>query len=295
MISKRTMNLLIAINQSYIPVCKTMLFSFFSHHADREIQIFILNRTLTNKETDDMTQYIHKLGGKAIVISVADECFVHMPLVKNRFSMEIYFRIFAHRLLPETVDRVLWLDSDLILMGNIETFYDQCFDGKMLTVCRDFGFDSEEVKQIKEKMNIAEGNTYFNSGVILFDLNAIRITFDESKLLEAMRVYADVLVYPDQDLLNYIYQGNLKYADEIIYNYQVNDAFNVDVKGMGIKVLHYAGNKKPWIAKYARPVCKYYWQYQLRMKNYREYVTFYCMYYMLYLPKKIKRIKHPGF
>lgn len=291
---KEQMNLMIAVNRNYIPVCKTMLFSFFQYHKKRDVSVFILNSTLKNDEVLELVNYIQILGATPTVIEVNGEFFKNMPLSLERFSVEIYFRILAQDLLPKHIDRVLWLDSDMIITGNIEDFYDQNFDNNMLVVCRDFGYQTDLVKKIKLSLDLKSEHDYFNSGVILFDLKTIRekITFD--KLYNIMHRYENELIYPDQDLLNNIYQGKVKYANEVEYNYQVNNTYDVDINKLNIKILHYAGDKKPWDVKRARPICKYYWRCQFKMKNYKDYLKFYLLYYILYVPKRIKMIMYSG-
>lgn len=289
------MNLIVAVNKDYIPVCQTMLFSFFQNNTNQKITVYILNSSLEEQDVSVLSKAIISFGGEAVIVPVPLELFKGMPTVLERFSIEIYFRIFAHKFLPPEVDRALWLDADMIILRSIETFYYQEFEGRSLIVCRDCGYATEEIADIKKQMDIEEDHQYFNSGVVLYNLDLIRQRFSTDKFYWIMQQYSHILKYPDQDILNYIYQGQIKYADENIYNFQVQDIFNIDANRTGIRILHYAGNKKPWDVKHARPIAKYYWYYRFLMKDYLEFFKFYFLYYVLCVPKYLKRLKNPSY
>ena len=53
------------------------------------------------------------------------------------YSVAMYFRIFAHVLLPESIDRILYLDADIIVKNDITSFYAQDFEDKYMIVNED--------------------------------------------------------------------------------------------------------------------------------------------------------------
>lgn len=286
--SDKQMNLIIAINESYIPMCKAMLFSFVTNHKDNKINVFLLNSSIKKGKLKELDAFARSLGIKLSIVEVQPETMLHSLKAQSRFSIEMYYRIFAHKLLPEDVKRALWIDSDIIVLKNISDFYFQSFDDKPIVVCRDFAYDSAEIASIKKKLSIAPEHDYFNSGVILFNFDIIRREFSETEFEKIVDEYGSSLKYPDQDLLNMIYQNRVKYANEITYNYQVNNTVRADAENLNIRILHYAGYKKPWSPKIANPICRYYWKNQWKMKNYSEFFKFYLI-YCIYVPKKLLR------
>ena len=162
---------MIAINNNYFEICKTMLFSLMKYNNDRKINIYLLNKSLSDEKINDISKYIEAMGGKFKNIAVSDNDLPELPIVINRFSIEMYYRIIAQKLLPKDLDKVLWLDADIIINGKLDRFYDQSFNDKYLVVCKDFYEKEKEIQDIKKRMDINDKHVYFNSGVILFNLN----------------------------------------------------------------------------------------------------------------------------
>lgn len=280
------MNIMIAINEEFVEMCKTMLFSLFDNNKNEKISIYLLYDKLDNKWINNLKKFVWKMGGKLSAIKVDLDIFDEMPIVLSRFSVEMYYRIIAFKILPKDVDRILWLDSDIVVLSDVKEFYYQDLDGKCIAACEDAFCNTNDIKKIKEKMDIDKESRYFNSGVILFDLNKIRQSIKENEIVEIANKYMERLTYPDQDILNKLYQKKIKYDNAQKYNYQVNDIEKLENEG--VVILHYSGNRKPWNVKRALAISKYYWKNRWKMGNYTETILFYIEYIILYLPKQFK-------
>ncbi|MBX9186356.1 MULTISPECIES: glycosyltransferase family 8 protein [Clostridium] len=288
---KKDLNIMIAINNNYFEICKTMLFSLMKYNNDRKINIYLLNKSLSDEKINDISKYIEAMGGKFKNIAVSDNDLPELPIVINRFSIEMYYRIIAQKLLPKDLDKVLWLDADIIINGKLDRFYDQSFNDKYLVVCKDFYEKEKEIQDIKKRMDINDKHVYFNSGVILFNLNKIRRSITEEDIKNCLIKYRDKLTYPDQDILNYLYQNNVKYDNEYIYNFQVNNLRSLTKDQLNsIKIIHYSGARKPWDVKRTWSVCKSYWKIEWERKKYLKVITFSILYSVLLIPKKLKSI-----
>lgn len=287
----KKLNIMIAINENYLEICKTMLFSLFKYNKQNNIDIYLLNKSLNKSKVKDLFDFVGNLGGNLIQINILESVLPELPIVMNRFSIEMYYRIIAYKLLPNNLDRILWLDSDIIINGSLDGFYNQNFNDKYLVVCKDFYDTEEEIKIIKKKMDISDNHKYFNSGVILFNLDRIRSNIQESYIFNCLDKYKNKLTYPDQDILNHIYQENVKYDDEYIFNFQVNNLYTIsNDKLKSVVIIHYSGFRKPWDLRRARPVSKSYWKIEFERKKYFKVITFSLGYLALYIPKEIKMI-----
>ena len=199
----------------------------------------------------------------------------------------MYFRILAYRILPDDVERAMWLDSDLVVLGDIGEFYFQDFNEKELIVCKDAYCDSQFIQEIKTKMNLSQDHSYFNSGVIIFNFSLMRKEITSEIISNVVNRYKSCLTYPDQDLLNKIYTNKVKYCDWREFNFQVNEVYKCNLDK--VKILHYAGVRKPWLPAKAYPICKNYWTERFLLKDYIGVIKFYLVYIILFLPKKMKR------
>ena len=242
------MNILISVNQKYLDKAKTMLHSLRSNQSEN-ITVYLINRSLRDSEINKFRKYLKRcLKMDFMVIDISDTAFDQLPLNTSRFSIEIYYRVIAQFLLPQTVERILWLDADIILCENISEFYYQDFGEALLAVCPDVNCEDKDIIRIKENLGLSNEHIYFNSGVLLLNIEALRNTTTLHKIFESAQYIAPYLVYPDQDLLNYLYTGRVKYCNQNQYNCQAT-AFDrlTHEQRNDIAILHYAGFHKPWV------------------------------------------------
>lgn len=158
-------------------------------------------------------------------------------------------------LFPE-FDKLLYLDSDIIIRHSLQPLYDTDLENNYAAVVKD-------LMAIKQKDNERLGlNTYFNSGVLLLNCKKIREEHLFEKLLKEKRNNT-ALHYMDQDVFNVIFNNNVKFIN-VINNYQTYygnlNIVNINMhfersyasqKSLDkeIIVLHLAGRCKPWNSK----------------------------------------------
>lgn len=261
------MNILISVNKQYIEPAKVMLTSLRMNTVG-EITVYLLNHSLGYEDITALKQYLmNRLNIDMISLDMNISLIEKLP-VRAHFSTEMYYRIIAQYVLPDTLDRILWLDADIIINGDISVFYNQDFNDMCLVVCAN-GNPNEE---IKKKMGIKKEHIYFNSGVLLINLEKLRDYRNMDEILKVCESVRDKLVNPDQDILNLLYQGQVKYADEHIYNWQIH-AMKEPLKP-DVKIIHYTGPNKPWDVKAAGREAGKYWRIKAENGGLAEYAAF---------------------
>lgn len=258
------MNILISVNEKYLDKAETMLFSL-KRNTKEPIVVYLLNRSLSQDKIKRFGQYLGREGIATLSVVNVDSTFFDTFPLEKQFSIETYYRILAQFLLPESLKRVLWLDADIIISKDIEAFYYQSFDGMKYVVCPDRinpnkYYVSWEAKIQKARLGIPDEQLYFNAGVILINLELLRQETEKEKILQNCLELKNKLLYLDQDILNALYVGQVKYAEKI-YNYQllgINKLPKDDIKH--VSILHYTGSKKPWDYHYMNNASKYYWK-----------------------------------
>lgn len=133
-------------------------------------------------------------------------------------------------------DRVIYLDCDILVNMDINELWSIDLGDRYLGAVLDQG---ENLLEYFNSLGL-RADLYFNSGVILFDLNNIRNkpTWYE-EMLNFLRVHP-MMTMPDQDVLNAIYSSNYL---------QLDQRFNTFAKpelDMVQKIVHFAGEEKWW-------------------------------------------------
>lgn len=273
-IKKQTISILCATDDNYVPYCGIMLTSLFENNKDVPICVYIIiDKPLS---ASNMQRFIHltnKYNQKIEFVRIDKTIFEQFPTKgMDYWSIAMYYRIFAEQLLPESVHRVLYLDCDIIVCGSLASLWDIDMAGKAVGGVSDiFTFYGE----CYERLQYPKDNGYFNSGVLLMNLDYWR----EHKICQRCLVYLnnnyDRLFANDQDVLNAVL-WNQKLRLPVTYNYQVqflaNYFYHKDEPELQAEIrntksnpiiIHYAVPTKPWnVLYYKMPYKRIWWQYK---------------------------------
>ncbi len=252
---KKSMNIAIAINEKYIPYAYVMLTSLMENHRhiSRDITVYVLYGSIPDEKFMIFEQLEEKYRCSIVALQVPMEEFPdHLPHT-DQWSVEVYFRLMLQDLLPETVDRLLYLDSDIIICNSIEEYYNTEFGNKILAVNADMSAKHGGLHPKQEVLfagYIRNGDfTYFNAGIMLMNLKALREEFTFGRFMEEFSKRRNNIVAQEQDLLNDLFYGRVIFADENKYDLFAKIAYN---EGRGYawakenaSIIHFAG-WKPW-------------------------------------------------
>lgn len=245
------MNILISVNKRYLDKAETMLHSLRRHHAG-DITVYLCNRALSSGDIRKFRNYLTKrLRMRLEILEMPQTAFDQLSEGNDRFPVEVFYRVLAQFFLPKHIERILWLDADMIIRGNIDDFYYQNFEGNLLAACPDAACEDEEIAKIKDHLQLPKAHIYFNSGVLLLNVAALREKTNAREIIHTAQSISACLQYPDQDLLNYLYTGQVKYCAPDQYNCQTIELKKVKQEQIDKSViLHYAGGRKPWLFYY---------------------------------------------
>lgn len=272
------MNILLASDDNYIYPAIVLIDSVFENNKQEDINIFYMFSYLTESSKRKLKKIVELHSGKITFIQVDDTMFNDAPVCAH-FTKETYFRFFACVLLPQNMDRVLYLDPDIVVNGDIKNFYSQTFkeDDKEFSfvVCEEKELSKDE--SLKKTLNIPSNKRYFNAGVLLINLNLLRQTYDINTIFHYIENYKEKIKYQDQDILNALYWDNVKFDDYYMYNYMPHSIKN-NKNLHNARIIHYAGPDKPWkfgykysgkdiYKKYVKHSGAVFWFYKSQVKN----------------------------
>ena len=266
------MNILLAFNSNYYMLALVLLkLLLVNNQWCREIRIYVLYSDLKPGEIRRFSQVAEESGiAKAIFLPVETDTFQDAPLHLKWISRETYYRLLAQEMLPESVERVLYLDVDMIVMGSLEEFYHQDFEGKLLVACNRYGLGGTDPKRL-EQLTLPRDTIYFNAGTLLYDLAGQRQQIDPNILYEYPVLFYQQLKYGDQDVLNAVFYGLTKFADWRVYNCFDSNTTRQrqeDRVRRSCKIFHYNGRGKPWTERYWGRMAWLFWDYAQLLPEY---------------------------
>ncbi len=252
------MNILVTLNSNYIKPLKVMLKSLFLNNQNEKFVIYLMHANLSAAEVEDLAGFIEAHGSRLEVIKVEDSCFAEAPILLH-YTKEMYFRLLAYQLLPQDLDRILYLDPDILIINSVRELYHKDLEGYLYAAA---DHDRVSVKGVnKMRLHAFEIDVYYNSGVLLMNLALLRQDADEQEIYRFVEENRSKLIMPDQDILNALYAKQILRLDEKLYNYDAryynyyklasNGTFDMDEVINNTAILHFCGKKKPWQKKYS--------------------------------------------
>ncbi len=210
--------------------------------------------------------------------------FVHMEegfagitdRVENRlrcdfFSLSIYFRIFIADLFPE-YDKGVYIDSDVILPGDISELYHTDLSGNIIAACPDFSIMNVPVltNYVEQVVGIPKSE-YINSGILVMDLKMMRDLRFSEHFLNLLNTYHFGTVAPDQDYINAMCRGKIRFLDECWDTMPPLEGERPLVKEP--KLIHFNLFQKPWC--YDNIAYEdYFWKYAKQSPFYQDILDF---------------------
>lgn len=267
--NKQVHHIVCATDDNYADYCSVMLFSLFENNNKSSFIVHILVEQLNEYYKKRIISSLKKFN-QQIVFHEVDETKLEAVKFRkeNPLTKAAYFRILLASVLHENIKKVLYLDCDILVLKPIDVLFDLNLTEYALAAVK----DQEKMPKNEEhrfQLNMSYRQNYFNSGVMLINLEYWRKECAESKLLEFAQKTRTVYFH-DQDALNYLF------ADKWFelppqwnrFNQVVYDKNNFVTKDDKLRylydpaIIHYASNIKPWLnikfVKYKKIYKQYY-------------------------------------
>ena len=155
----------------------------------------------------------------------------------------MYYRFLATKLLPQ-IDRIIYLDIDMLVTADLTTLWQTPLGNNIIGACRDLPFTEKENSWSYRFLG-NKGNDYFNSGMLIMNLAAMRkINFFE-RITDFTQKAANSFLLGDQDALNFFLQDNVKILDS---KYNMILSYIDNIENPRPVIVHYCGydGVKPW-------------------------------------------------
>lgn len=252
------MNILVTLNSNYIKPLKVMLKSLFLSNSKEKFTIYLMHSSIKDEELEDLNNFIKMNGSQLEILYIDNSYFEDAPIILH-YTKEMYYRLLAFKFLPKEIDRVLYLDPDILVINPIRELYYMDINEYLYAAAY---HDKITVKGInKLRLYPYEINAYYNSGVLLMNLEFQRKFINENEIYKFVEKNKAKLIMPDQDILNALYSKKIKSLDEKLYNYDVryyryykimtNGMCDMDYVIKNTVILHFCGKKKPWHEDYS--------------------------------------------
>ena len=253
-------------DDNYIPYLDVAVSSLITN-ASKEFnyRIIILNTGLNESNIDKIKQN-EREKFKIDFVDISADVEKIKSKLKNvyHFSIVTYYRLFIASLFPQ-YGKVIYLDCDLVVLGDISELYHTELGDNILGACPEqFVQNTKEFRAYAAEALGVDPDGYVNAGVLLMNLAEFRKNRIEEKFVHLITEHDFDLLDPDQAYLNYLCFDKI----QILSNGWNKEPMPLACEGKK-NIVHYALYKKPW--QYDDVMDgEYFWHYAERSPFYEQ-------------------------
>ncbi len=248
-----------------------MFLSLLDNNQGEKICIHLLANGLTDAEQQLVQQCVRKKGAQISLYNISDQLFESFSLgnVEGHISKTTFARLFLPSILPLNIERILYLDCDIIITDNLLSLWQYDLGNNEIGAVED---DASGIATQYERLHLPLSHIYFNAGVLLIDLNRWRARGFQQLAVDYLNQNGRDLRYADQDVLNVLCCGRCCYLP---FRYNVYESLLREevprIRKEALKeipqalespaIIHFTYIWKPWVYHSFHPYKKLYYYY----------------------------------
>ena len=266
-------HILVTLDRNYLKVLSVMLYSLSQSDPEGVYTVYVVNNTLTEEDFASLSALLPRT--ELVNVRVPEDLLQNAP-VSDRYPTEMYYRLFAARYLPQQLERILYLDPDLVVLHSLRSLYQIDFDSKLFAAASHI--ENRTFRELnRRRLHLSEHAKYLNSGVMMMNLALLRKESPQT-IIDYIQSHKATLLLPDQDVLNALYADRTVPLDPLVYNLgekylrlknlhlPPQEKLTLDWVRSNTAIVHYYGRNKPWKEHYRGSLGIFYheWEQQLQ-------------------------------
>ena len=207
-------NLFFAVDDNYCAFLSSAIHSMLKNsNTHYEYNMYVLHNGISNEKQEIIK---NQIKGNATVDFVDMNEKLHVLedrlVTRDYYTMTTYYRLFIPNMFPN-LDKALYLDSDIIITGDIAELYNTEMGDNLVGAVPDMAVQNTPVfiDYVENALGV-KAEKYFNAGILLMNLKEMRKFDFENKFIELLGKYK-FRVAQDQDYLNVLTKDRVKYVD----------------------------------------------------------------------------------
>jgi lipopolysaccharide biosynthesis glycosyltransferase len=248
-----------------------MIHSVLAQRGALDVHIHLLHGPgFPRRARRRLSGMVEQAGGELKPYEIADEEVAGLPTF-TEITTTMWYRVSLPSLLPE-VERVLYLDGDALAVDSLEALWSTDLEGCLVGAATNIFMQDKRSRSRPAAVGLEGPSAYFNSGVLLMDLDQMRRRGTADEIRRFAR--SNELHYPDQDALNAVMARSrlelhprwncmnstmtFDWADEVVDA----DALAEARLRPGIRHFEGPGHNKPWHRDCRAPMKELYFEHR---------------------------------
>ena len=221
----------------------------------------------------------------------------------GRMSMTTYHKLTLGEWLPSEVTRVIWLDADMLVLGNLAWLWEADLGGHLALAAQDI-----LVPYVSSRFGIAAHRElglngqakYFNVGVMLIDVARWRRDEVTARAFDYLQRYRERVFFLDQEALNVVLADKWEALDPRWNWNPVIDRVSTYKRARDEMIgdpwiIHFVGNLKPWtyLGSSRHQMLYYQWLDQTAWRGWRPERSWRAWFFAAYESSRLRAWLYP--
>lgn len=298
------MNVLYNCDDNYVRHMAVSMASLFEQNrAAEKLHVYLLGKDICPENRVHLAALAKQYGRQLTILPLCqfEESVRELAgetADAGRFTMTAFARLFAAELLPDSVERLLYLDCDTLVTGNLAPLWNTRLCGCAAAMA----MEPSIYPEARSNCGLSGMDPYCNAGVILMDLTCFRREAVATRSMAYLRQRGGRLPFADQDCLNHVLRGRIRLLPQQ-YNFLTNYRY-FSYRSLAVRapwfgrrlnasdwerakrhpaILHFAGDERPWVSGnwnpyrrlYRRALAKTPWRGARELQGRRVYLSCY--------------------
>ena len=241
--SHEPIHLAVSFDEKFLSPFYVLLTSIFENNGGNYFKIHAIAHHVNPQEIVNIRNFVSANNAEIIYYEVYNRMMKQIAAAgtKSHYAAATYFRLFFPVLLNREIKKVIYIDVDTVVIGDLLELYNLPVEGVPVAASPDTGV-----------IGINDTGSYFNAGVLLIHLENWRKQKITERSIQYLNKYPGQLNYADQDALNVVLTNNW-HAISNRFNLTFNDIPPLLTKGkygeylLDKVIIHYTGINKPWL------------------------------------------------
>jgi lipopolysaccharide biosynthesis glycosyltransferase len=284
------MHVAFAIDENYAQHCAVAVCSILEHlHPEQKICFYILHcGDLAAKTRAELAALADNRRGTDFKFPTVDKKnFCRFPQNRKHISMATWYRLALHKVLPPFVDKVIYLDADIVVMDSLTKLWEIEVDNYFVAGAPDEGGVLQN-----RRLGLPATHIYINAGVCIFNIRKLRAIDADTLFLETLYKNFYNITLQDQDIINLAFKDKIFTlplcwnANSRLYTVNILDhSYSYDEAIQAANnpsIIHFTDSCKPWQALCAHPLKYLYFLYFSKTKLKLNKLKYICEYIFSY-------------
>lgn len=198
------MNFILSSDNNYAQHLGVALYSILDHNRDEEeVNIFVVDNDIKDENRQKLLQLEQQFHNAHLHFIAFGKWRDSLQLnMAWNISISSYARLFVASMLPESVERVIYMDCDMVVTSSLRELWHTDMQGLVIAAVQD-----DMPTRYKSAVGLNPTEPYFNAGLLLIDLKKWREQNCERTCLDFIKEHEGRVIHHDQGVLNGVFRG----------------------------------------------------------------------------------------